>query len=215
MSAAEVRALAEQGPTDKELSRAKAVMKAGLWMSDENPMSRAGRNAAQTLIFGAPRSSLSMTEQLEVRAWTTCGASVDDCWRQAPPPRPFWGPRAPHRRARPSPRLCSRHSQERSAPGSVMLTLNPGDRLMSVRVALIVGSLREGSYSRAVALELKALAAPISNWIWSKSATCRCTIPIWKRTRRPPPGPGSAKRWRPPRPCCSSRRNTIAPSPAP
>ena len=31
---------------------------------------------------------------------------------------------------------------------------------MSVRVALIVGSLREGSYSRAVALELKALAAP-------------------------------------------------------
>lgn len=31
---------------------------------------------------------------------------------------------------------------------------------MSVRVALIVGSLREGSYSRAVAQELKALAAP-------------------------------------------------------
>lgn len=67
VSAAEVRALAEQGPTDKELSRAKAVMKAGLWMSDENPMSRAGRNAAQTLIFGAPRSSLSMTEHLEVQ----------------------------------------------------------------------------------------------------------------------------------------------------
>ncbi|WP_288757954.1 NAD(P)H-dependent oxidoreductase [uncultured Brevundimonas sp.] len=31
---------------------------------------------------------------------------------------------------------------------------------MSVRVALIVGSLREGSYSRAVALALKDLAAP-------------------------------------------------------
>lgn len=31
---------------------------------------------------------------------------------------------------------------------------------MSVRVALIVGSLREGSYSRAVALEMKAMAAP-------------------------------------------------------
>jgi predicted Zn-dependent peptidase len=42
-------------------------MKAGLWMSDENPMSRAGRNAAQTLIFGAPRSSLAMTEQLEAQ----------------------------------------------------------------------------------------------------------------------------------------------------
>ncbi|WP_156363164.1 pitrilysin family protein [Brevundimonas sp. Leaf168] len=67
VSAAEVRALAENGPTEKELSRAKAVMKAGLWMSDENPMSRAGRNAAQTLIFGAPRSSLSMTEQLEAQ----------------------------------------------------------------------------------------------------------------------------------------------------
>ena len=31
---------------------------------------------------------------------------------------------------------------------------------MSVRVALIVGSLREGSYSRAIGLEMKALAAP-------------------------------------------------------
>lgn len=31
---------------------------------------------------------------------------------------------------------------------------------MSVRVALIVGSLREGSYSRAVAMALKDLAAP-------------------------------------------------------
>lgn len=31
---------------------------------------------------------------------------------------------------------------------------------MPVRVALIVGSLRQGAYSRAVALELKALAAP-------------------------------------------------------
>ena len=31
---------------------------------------------------------------------------------------------------------------------------------MSVRVALIVGSLREGAYSRAIGLEMKALAAP-------------------------------------------------------
>ena len=68
VSAAEVRALAENGPTDRELSRAKAVMKAGLWMSDENPMSRAGRNAAQTLIFGTPVSSLAMTEKLEAQS---------------------------------------------------------------------------------------------------------------------------------------------------
>ncbi|GAW41353.1 NADPH azoreductase [Brevundimonas sp. SH203] len=31
---------------------------------------------------------------------------------------------------------------------------------MTVRVALIVGSLRKGSYSRAIGLELKAMAAP-------------------------------------------------------
>ena len=42
-------------------------MKAGLWMSDENPMSRAGRNAAQTLIFGRPLTSEAMTEQLEAQ----------------------------------------------------------------------------------------------------------------------------------------------------
>lgn len=55
--AAELRTLAEQGPTAAELSRAKAVLNASLWMSDEAPASRAGRAAAQTLIFGAPIAS--------------------------------------------------------------------------------------------------------------------------------------------------------------
>ena len=59
--------LAEKGPTDAELSRAKAVLNATLWMADESPASRAGRNAAQTLIFGAPRASALMTEQLEAQ----------------------------------------------------------------------------------------------------------------------------------------------------
>lgn len=54
VSAAELMDLAEKGPTDAELSRAKAVLNATLWMADESPASRAGRNAAQTLIFGAP-----------------------------------------------------------------------------------------------------------------------------------------------------------------
>ncbi|PQZ83589.1 MULTISPECIES: pitrilysin family protein [unclassified Brevundimonas] len=54
VSAAELLDLAENGPTDAELSRAKAVLNATLWMADESPASRAGRNAAQTLIFGAP-----------------------------------------------------------------------------------------------------------------------------------------------------------------
>ena len=65
VAAGEVRAMAEAGPTSAELSRAKAVMKAGLWMADENPMSRAGRNAAQTLIFGAPQPSDAVVERLE------------------------------------------------------------------------------------------------------------------------------------------------------
>ena len=57
VAAAELLDLAEKGPSDAELSRAKAVLKASLWMADESPASRAGRNAAQTLIFGALVSS--------------------------------------------------------------------------------------------------------------------------------------------------------------
>lgn len=53
----ELKGLANDGPTDAELSRAKAVLKAGLWMSDENPASRAGRVAAQTLSHGRLVSS--------------------------------------------------------------------------------------------------------------------------------------------------------------
>ncbi|WP_323825205.1 hypothetical protein, partial [Pseudomonas aeruginosa] len=45
--------------------RAKAVLKGGLWMADENPMSRAGRAAAQALIFGAPVPTDVSVEQME------------------------------------------------------------------------------------------------------------------------------------------------------
>ena len=61
--AAELRALAEDGPTEAELSRAKAVLNACLWMSDESPAARAGRAAAQVLIFGAPIPSQSMADR--------------------------------------------------------------------------------------------------------------------------------------------------------
>ena len=61
--AAELKALAETGPTDGELSRAKAVLNAGLWMSDESPAARAGRAAAQVLIFGALIPSQTMSER--------------------------------------------------------------------------------------------------------------------------------------------------------
>lgn len=61
--AAELKALADAGPTEAELSRAKAVMNAGLWMSDESPAARAGRAAAQVLIFGAPIASQTMADR--------------------------------------------------------------------------------------------------------------------------------------------------------
>jgi predicted Zn-dependent peptidase len=65
--AAELKALAETGPTAAELSRAKAVMNAGLWMSDESPAARAGRAAAQVLLFGAPIPSETMAERMLAR----------------------------------------------------------------------------------------------------------------------------------------------------
>jgi len=61
----EIRSLADQGPTPAELSRAKAVLRAGLWMADESPASRAGRLAAQTLIYGAPMSSDASVARLD------------------------------------------------------------------------------------------------------------------------------------------------------
>ncbi|MGV9009063.1 M16 family metallopeptidase [Brevundimonas sp.] len=61
--AAELKMLAQDGPTTAELSRAKAVLNAGLWMSDESPAARAGRLAAQVLIFGAPIASQTMADR--------------------------------------------------------------------------------------------------------------------------------------------------------
>ncbi len=61
----EVRDLTIKGPTEAELSRAKAVLKGSLWMSDESPASRAGRNAAQTLMFGAPVPSDDTAARME------------------------------------------------------------------------------------------------------------------------------------------------------
>ena len=61
--AAELKALAVSGPTVAELARAKAVLNAGLWMSDESPAARAGRAAAQVLIFGALIPSQTMADR--------------------------------------------------------------------------------------------------------------------------------------------------------
>ena len=69
--AAELKMLATEGPTAVELSRAKAVLNAGLWMSDESPASRAGRLAAQVLIFGQPIASQTMADR-------TLAQTIDD-----------------------------------------------------------------------------------------------------------------------------------------
>ena len=65
VAAEQLRALAVDGPTPGELDRAKAVLAAGLWMADESPASRAGRIAAQTLIFGAPTASEVLVQRME------------------------------------------------------------------------------------------------------------------------------------------------------
>ncbi|MBA3050577.1 pitrilysin family protein [Brevundimonas sp.] len=67
----ELKALAETGPTAAELSRAKAVLNAGLWMSDESPAARAGRAAAQVLIFGDLIPSQLMSERTLAQTTTS------------------------------------------------------------------------------------------------------------------------------------------------
>ncbi|MFN4295487.1 MAG: M16 family metallopeptidase [Brevundimonas sp.] len=64
VAATELRSLAMDGPTGEELARAKAILSASLWMADESPASRAGRNAAQTLLFGAPVPSETLTARV-------------------------------------------------------------------------------------------------------------------------------------------------------
>ncbi|WP_162998150.1 M16 family metallopeptidase [Brevundimonas lutea] len=65
VAAREVADLAEKGPSEAELSRAKAVLKASLWMADESLTSRSGRLAAQVLVHGAPRSTEDQVAALE------------------------------------------------------------------------------------------------------------------------------------------------------
>ncbi len=67
----ELKALADSGPTAAELSRAKAVLNAGLWMSDESPAARAGRAAAQVLIFGDLIPSQLMSERTLAQTTTS------------------------------------------------------------------------------------------------------------------------------------------------
>lgn len=64
LCAKELVTLAVEGPSEAELSRAKAVLTAGLWMADESAANRSGRLATQTLVYGAPVASNLLVEQL-------------------------------------------------------------------------------------------------------------------------------------------------------
>jgi len=77
--AAELKALAETGPTAAELARAKAVLNAGLWMSDESPAARAGRAAAQVLLFGAPIASQTMADRTLAQSAEDVRAAAAAC----------------------------------------------------------------------------------------------------------------------------------------
>ena len=92
--AAELKALAEGGPTDKELSRAKAVMNAGLWMSDESPASRAGRAAAQVLLFGAPIASQTMADRALAQTADDVRAAAAACLTPGKAATAVLGPKA-------------------------------------------------------------------------------------------------------------------------
>ncbi|MFT4079850.1 M16 family metallopeptidase [Rhodomicrobium lacus] len=57
--------LAENGPTDRELARAKAQIKAGLFMSLESCESRAGQIAWDLMVFGRPISNEELIEKVD------------------------------------------------------------------------------------------------------------------------------------------------------
>lgn len=94
--AAELKALADDGPTAAELARARAVLAGGHWMSEESLAGRAGRAGAQTLVFGRPLDIEGSIARLEA-----CTAdAVRDAARASLSPglsaTAVLGPRAAH-----------------------------------------------------------------------------------------------------------------------
>lgn len=94
--AAELKALAAEGPTAAELSRSRAVLTAGLWMSDESPASRAGRAASQTLVFGAPIPSEESAARLAAQTVETVRAAAEACLEPGRAATAVLGPKAAH-----------------------------------------------------------------------------------------------------------------------
>ena len=92
--AAELKALANDGPTAAELSRARAVLNAGLWMSDESPAARAGRAAAQVLIFGRLLPSQEMADAVLAQTAEDVRAAAAFCLSQGRAATAVLGPKA-------------------------------------------------------------------------------------------------------------------------
>ena len=57
--------LAEKGPTEQELARAKAQIKAGLFMSLESCEARAGQLAWDLMVFGRPISNEELIDKID------------------------------------------------------------------------------------------------------------------------------------------------------
>jgi predicted Zn-dependent peptidase len=95
--AAELKALASDGPTAAELSRSRAVLTAGLWMSDESPASRSGRAATQTLVFGAPIPSETSAARLAAQSIEDVRMAAEACLTPRRAATAVLGPKAAHK----------------------------------------------------------------------------------------------------------------------
>lgn len=89
--------LATRGPTAEELARAKAVLKAGLWMSEESLADRAGRLATQALTYGAPRLTEALAASLDAQTTEQVRAAAHRAVSQGAAASAVLGPRAAHR----------------------------------------------------------------------------------------------------------------------
>ena len=89
-----IRALVTDGPTDRELDRARAVARAGIRMADESPVARAGRLATQSLIFGHPVSSDAMVDEVMSQSREDVQQALASCLAPGLTATAVLGPRA-------------------------------------------------------------------------------------------------------------------------
>lgn len=89
-----VRALADEGPTDQEMKRSRAVARAGIFMADESPAARAGRLASQTLIFGHPITTDAMVRTIDAQDGAAVQAALRACLEPRLAATAVLGPRA-------------------------------------------------------------------------------------------------------------------------